>query len=298
MSERNRIRRSMIFLNAHRAALMKDAYVYNPDCVIFDLEDAVAERERDSARIQLYNTLKYVNYHGVERWVRINGIDTIHHTEDIRAAIAGGADGIRLPKTEQAHEVQYVDDLITKAERDYNRPIGSTWIMAAIESPLGVLNAYEIASSSERVVGIALSGGDFSRTMHARKRTYELLATARAQILMAARAANVMALDTVFVDVDNLDDFKTETQMIADMGFDGKSCISPKQIKPVHDIFTPTSKEVDMAVSTITQVKAMEAQGVGVFVINGQMIDIAFVEGAKRVLQLAKAAKIYKGDLV
>lgn len=298
MSDRNRIRRTMLFLNAHRASLVKDAFVYEPDCVIFDLEDAVAERERDSARIQLYNTLKSIDYRGIERWVRINGIDTPHYREDIRAAIAGGAEGIRLPKTEFPHEVEQIAALMLEAEREFNRKEGSTLLMAAIESPLGVRNAYEIAKSDPRMMGIALSGGDFSRTMHARKRTQELLFTARSELLMAARAADVMAFDTVYFDANNPEELRAETQMIYDLGYDGKSCISPKQIPVVHDVFRPAQKDIDFAVSTIEQVKEMEKQGIGVFTINGQMIDIAFVEGAKRTLQLAKAAKLYKGDLV
>jgi citrate lyase subunit beta/citryl-CoA lyase len=298
MSKKERIRRSMIFLNAHRASLVKDAFVYEPDCVIFDLEDAVAERSKDSARIQLYNTLKYVNYHGVERWARINGSDTPHYKEDIRAAVAGGIDGIRLPKTESAADVNLVEELILQAEIEFGREEGSTLLMAAIETPLGVINSYEIAKSSDRMIGIAMSGGDFTRTMHARKRTHELLLGARSQILMAARAAGVMAFDTVYTDVDNLTNFAKEVEMIADMGFDGKSCISPKQIPTVHDIFTPSQKEIEFAIDIIEQVRDMKAKGIGVFVIDGQMIDIAFVEGSKRVLKLAKAAKLYKGDLV
>lgn len=298
MSKKDRIRRSMIFLNAQRASLVKDAFVYEPDCVIFDLEDAVSERSKDSARIQLYNTLKYVNYHGVERWVRINGSDTPHYKEDIRAAVAGGTDGIRLPKTESAEDVHMAEELILKAEKEFGREEGSTLLMSAIESPLGVMSAYEIAKSSNRMIGIAISGGDFSRTMHARKRTHELLLNARSQILMAARAAGVMAFDTVYTDVDNLADFEKEVQMIADMGFDGKSCISPKQIPTVHEIFTPSKKEIDFAIDIIEQVRDMKEKGIGVFIIDGQMIDIAFVEGSKRVLKLAKAAKLYKGDLV
>ncbi|WP_279404042.1 aldolase/citrate lyase family protein [Secundilactobacillus kimchicus] len=106
MAVKQRIRRSMIFLNTQRAALVKDAFVYHPDCVIFDLEDAVAENEKDSARIQLYQTLKQLDYQGVERWVRVNALDSDLINEDIRAAVAGGAEGIRLPKTETAAEVK------------------------------------------------------------------------------------------------------------------------------------------------------------------------------------------------
>lgn len=293
-----RLRRTMIFLNAQRAALVQDAFVFEPDCVIFDLEDAVAEREKDSARIQLFNTLREIDYHGVERWVRINALDTDLFPEDIRAAVAGGADGIRLPKTETVDDVKLVEDLIEKAEIEFGREIGSTMIMAALESPLAIINAYDIACSSERMMGMALSAGDFTRTMQS-KRTNEgqELFVARSQLLMAARAAGIMAFDTVFTDVDNLEAFEKETQFIVDLGFDGKSLISPKQIAPVHNAFTPTEAEVEHAINIVMSIKENEEAGIGVLVVDGQMVDVAHVEGAQKTLRLAKAAGMYEGDL-
>mgnify|MGYP002738677217 CR=1 FL=1 len=118
---KDRIRRTMMFLNCQRAALIKDAYVYKPDCVLLDLEDAVAVSEKDSARIQLYNTLQDIDYRDVERWVRINGLDTEYYKEDIRAAVAGGTEGIRIPVTETAEDVKIVEKLIAEAEKEFGR---------------------------------------------------------------------------------------------------------------------------------------------------------------------------------
>lgn len=295
---KQRLRRTMIFLNAQRAALVQDAFVFQPDCVIFDLEDAVAESEKDSARIQLYNTLREVDYGNVERWVRINALDTDLFPEDIRAAVAGGAEGIRLPKTETVEDVELVEGLIEKAEKEFGREVGSTMIMAALESPLAIINAFYIARSSERMMGMALSAGDFTRTMQS-KRTDEghELFVARSQLLMAARAAGIMAFDTVYTDVDNEEAFKKETKFIVDLGFDGKSLISPKQIGPVHQAFTPTEAEVEHAINIVEAIKENEAVGVGVLVVDGQMVDIAHVEGAQKTLRLAKAAGLYEGDV-
>ncbi|WP_415064582.1 aldolase/citrate lyase family protein [Lacrimispora sp.] len=295
---KNRIRRTMLFLNAQRASLVKDAYVYKPDCVIFDLEDAVAEREKDSARVQLYNTLKYHDYYGVERWVRINALDTPYHKEDIRAAVAGGCDGIRIPKTETAADVKYIEELVAAAEKEFGMEEGSTMLMAALESPFAVMNAYEICKSSERLMGVALSAGDYTRTLHARRtsRGDELFA-ARSHIVMAARAAGIMCFDTVHTDLNDMEGFIRETELIRDMGYDGKSAISPKQISLIHDVFAPTEKEMQHAAHIIEAVKESGEQGVGVFLVDGQMVDIAFVEGAQRILQLGKASGVYKGDL-
>lgn len=296
---KNKIRRSMIFLNAQRASLVKDAFVYKPDCVIFDLEDAVAVSEKDSARIQLYHTLTSLDYQGVERWVRINELGSEYFEEDIRAAVAGGAEGIRLPKTETAQDVQTVEALVEQAEIEFNRPVGSTMLMAALESPLAVINAYEIAKSSPRLMGIALSAGDFTRTMQSKRSVEgEELLVARSQMLMAARAAGVMAFDTVFTDVNNMDGFREEVQKIMDMGFDGKSIISPKQIAVTHQIFTPTDKEINHAIHVIEAIKENEEKGIGVLVVDGQMIDIAWVDAAYKVLTLAKVAGKYEGDLI
>lgn len=295
----NRTRRSMIFLNAQRASLVKDVYIYKPDCVILDLEDAVSQREKDSARVQLYNTLKSVDYRGVERWVRINPATTPYYKEDIRASIAGGCEGIRLPMTETKEEVIDVDQRITEAEKEFGVEVGSTMIMAAIESPLGLINVYDICTASPRMMGVALSAGDFRRTMRASEtRSGEELFYARSQILVAARAAGIMAFDTVNTDLDDFTYLREETEFIKRLGFDGKSLISPKQIEIVHDVFTPSQKEIEKALHIVEGVKESEKAGIGVLIVDGKMVDIAHVEGQKRILKLAKAAGVYKGDLV
>lgn len=296
---KKRIRRTMMFLNAQRASLVKDVYVYKPDCVILDLEDAVSENEKDSARVQLYHTLKSVDYHGVERWVRINPATTTYYHEDIRAAIAGGCEGIRLPMTETKEEVYDVDRLIEEAEIEFGREVGSTMLMAAIESPLGVINAYDICKASPRMMGVALSAGDFTRTMQAtRTKTGEELFMARSMLVIAARAAGIMAFDTVHTDLNDFDSLIKETKLIKDLGFDGKSIISPRQIEPIHEVFTPTQREIEHAEHIVEGVQESMKQGVGVLIVDGQMVDIAHVEGAKRTLELAKAANVYRGDLV
>ena len=289
----------MMFLNSQRAALIKDAYIYKPDCVIFDLEDAVAEREKDSARIQLYNTLKYHNYYGIERWVRINGLDTTHYREDIRCAVAGNCEGIRIPKTETAEDVRVVERLVAAAEMEFGRTEGSTMLMAALESPMAVLNALDICTSgSDRLIGVALSGGDYTSTLRARRTAKgEELFGARAHIVMAARAAGVQCFDTVHTDLNDMAGLRAETELIRDMGYDGKSVISPKQLAIIHDVFTPAKKEIEHAVHLIEAIRENREQGIGVMVVDGQMVDLAHVEGAKRILQLAKVSGIYKGDL-
>ena len=157
---KHRLRRTMMFLNCQKPGLIKDPYIYKPDSIMLDLEDAVAEREKDAARFSLYHALQEIDYRGVERVVRINGLDTDLWREDVRCAVAGGCDSIRIPKTETADDVRTVEYAIAEAEREFRRPAGSVLIMAALESARGVINAMSICDSSERLFGIALSGGD------------------------------------------------------------------------------------------------------------------------------------------
>lgn len=295
---KKRLRRTMMFLSAHKAGLVKDAYVYKPDSLIFDLEDAVAENQKDSARIMLYNILKNIDYKGIEKVVRINGINTKHFKEDIRTSVAGGIEVVRVPETQTADDILLVEKEIEKAEKEFGVPVGQTLMMGAIETPLGVINAYSIAKSSERIMGISFGAGDFVRTMQtARTKSSIELLGARSQIVIAARAAGVMCFDTAHTDFSDEEYLRNEVQLIKDMGFDGKSVVNPKQIAVIHEIFAPSQKEIERAEKEIKALDGNAQKGVGVFTVDGQMLDIAMLEGAKRTIALAKASGVYKGDL-
>ena len=287
-----------MFLNCQKPGLIKDPYIYKPDSIMLDLEDAVAEKEKDAARYSLYHALQEIDYHGVERVVRINGLDTQYWKEDIRASVAGGADSIRIPKTESAKDVKLVEEEIIKAEAEFGIPQGRTLIMAALESAMGIMNALEICQSSERLFGIALSGGDYSKDLQTTiSGTGVEFAGARQLMIIAARAAKVQCFDTVFTNLDDMEAFEKEVRMIKMMGFDGKSIINPRQISVVHNIYTPTEKEIIFSEKVVKEIDEKKALGIGVFTVDGKMIDIAFYDGAKRVIELAKASGAYKGDL-
>lgn len=141
---KKRLRRTMMFLNAQKPGLIKDPYIYKPDSIMLDLEDAVAENQKDAARFSLFHALRTINYRGCERVVRINGLDSPYWKEDIRCAVAGGCDSIRIPKTESAKDVYIVEKEVIQAEKDFGRPEGSVLIMAAIESARGVMRALDM----------------------------------------------------------------------------------------------------------------------------------------------------------
>ena len=293
-----RLRRSMMFLNCQKPALIKDPYIYKPDSIMLDLEDAVAEREKDAARYSLFHALREIDYRGVERVVRINGLDTDLWREDIRCAVAGGGDSVRIPKTETAEDVRRVEAAIAAAEQEFGVEPGRTLIMAALESARGVMNAFEVCQSSPRLFGIALSGGDYTKDLQTTiSGTGVELMGARQHMIIAARAAGVQCFDTVYTNLDDMNGFRKDVETIHAMGFDGKSIINPRQIPIVHDVFTPKAKDILFAEKVVREIDTKKAQGIGVFTVDGKMIDIAFYAGAKRTLALAKASGVYKGDL-
>lgn len=294
-----RLRRTMMFMNAQKPGLIKDAYIYGVDSIMLDLEDAVAENQKDAARFSLYHALRTIDYGDTEVIVRINGLDTPHWREDIRVCVAGGADGIRIAKCESAQDVMTVDKAVEEAEKEFEVEVGRTLLMAALESPKGVLNAFEICTASPRMFGVAISGGDFRKCMQTKPTEdgIEMMA-ARGQMLLAARAAGIQCFDTVYTDLDDMEGFVSEIRQNKAMGFDGKSLINPKQIRPVHEIFAPTMKEVVQAELWVKAFREAQAKGIGVFTVNGKMVDIAFIPGAERTLKLAKACGMYEGELV
>ena len=296
--QKNRLRRTMMFMNAQKPALIKDAYIYGCDSIILDLEDAVAENQKDAARFSLYHALESIDYGDTEVLVRINGLDTPHWREDIRVCVAGGADGIRIAKCENADMVRQVEAAVAEAEDEFGVEKGRTLLMAALESPLGILNTYEIVTASDRMLGCAISGGDFRKSMHVQiQRNGIEMQAARGMMLLAARAAGVQCFDTMYPNINDMEGFKAEVILDHQMGFDGKSIVNPRQIAFVHETFAPTEKEIAYAEKLVKSCQAQADAGIGVYTVDGKMVDIPFFEDAKRIIALAKACGVYHGDL-
>jgi citrate lyase subunit beta/citryl-CoA lyase len=293
-----RLRRTMMFLPGSNAGMVRDAYIYGADSIMFDLEDAVALTEKDSARFLVYNAVKTIDYGKTELVARINGLDTPYGRDDIEAMIRAGIHVIRLPKTERKEDIHEVEAVIEEVEKKIGREVGSTKMMAAIESPIGVINAYEIATASKRLMGIAIGAEDYVTNM--KTKTYpdglELLG-ARTQIVIAARAAGINAIDTVYTEVDNEEGFRREVEMIKQLGFDGKSVINPRQIGPVNEIYSPTEKEIKKSADIIRAARDAKERGLGVISLNGKMVDKPIIDRAERVIQLAVAAGLYKEEV-
>ena len=281
-----------MFVPGNNPGMMADAHIYGPDSIMLDLEDSVTMAEKDAARLLVYNALKTIDYGSTEMVVRINPLSTPYGRKDVEAVVKAGVDVIRMPKTETADEVRELEAEILRVEEEIGA-VGRTQIMAAIESALGVVNAYAIATASSRMMGIALGAEDYTANLKTSRTPggAELL-LARQQIVVAARAAGIACFDTVFSNLDDMEGFKAEVELIKTLGFDGKSIINPRQIEVVNQVFTPSEKEIVKARAIVAAIKEAQAKGSGVIAVNGKMVDRPVVLRAERTIALAVAAGV------
>lgn len=288
-----RLRRTMMFVPGNNPGMIKDAGIYGADSIMFDLEDSVSLAEKYAARALVYEALQTVDYGDTELVVRINGIGTPYIDNDIRAMVKAGIDVIRLPKTETAEMVKELEEKVAAAEKEFGREEGSTKLMAAIESAKGVLHTEEIATASDRMIGMALSAEDYTTDMKTHRYPDGAeLEFARNMILHACRAAGIAAFDTVFTNMNDVEGFRKETEHIHELGFDGKSLINPRQIDWVNEIYAPKKEDIFKAQRIIAALKEAEENGSGVVSMDGQMVDRPVVLRAQRTIALAKASNM------
>lgn len=288
-----RLRRTMMFVPGNNPAMIKDAGIYGADSIMFDLEDSVSMLEKDAARMLVMTAIQTVDYNDTELVVRVNELASEFGRADIFAMVYAGIDVIRLPKTETVEDILAVEHTIEEAERYFNKQMGKTQMMAAIEGPEGVLNAPAIALSSDRLIGIAIGAEDYVTNMKTQRYPDgNELFFARSMIVHAARAAGISAFDTVYSDVENEEGLSNEVKLIHQLGFDGKSVINPRQIPVVNSIYQPRIKEIQHAMNVISAIEEAKQKGSGVISLNGKMIDKPVVARAERVMMLAKASNL------
>ena len=290
-----------MFVPGNNPGMMADAHIYGPDSIMLDLEDSVTMAEKDAARLLVYNALKTIDYGDTEMVVRINPLNTPYGKKDVEAVVKAGVDVIRMPKTETADEVREVEEEILKWETELGC-VGRTKIMAAIESALGIVNAYPIATASKRMMGIALGAEDYCANLKTQRTQgdnpnfgMELL-LARQTIVVAARATGIDALDTVYSNLNDMETFRREVELIKALGFDGKSIINPRQIEIINEVFAPKEKDIEKALKILAAIKEAEAKGSGVIAVNGKMVDKPVVIRAQHTIDLAIASGVLKKE--
>ena len=289
--EQLKLRRAMMFMPGNNPAMLQNAGIYGADTVIFDVEDAVAVSEKDAARQLVHNAIKQLQY-PCEVAVRINHIQTPFGLDDLKVILPAKPDLIRLPKAETGQDIKIIDEIIGEAEAKYGFAAGSIGMMAAIETAKGLMHAYEIATASPRMVALAIGGEDFVADLKtSRSREGWELFVARSQLLLAARAAGIQAIDSVFANANDDEGFLAETRLIKELGFDGKSVINPRQVRMAQEVFTPSEKEIKNAERVLAAYKEALERKSGVVALDGKMIDTPIVTRAERVLAYAAAVR-------
>ena len=280
------MRRTMLYLPGNNPNMLVRGHLFGPDGIIMDLEDAVALSEKDAARIMVSKFLRQGEFGSCEVTVRINGADTEFWKKDLAAVIpAKRLDGIRLPKADDPETIRIVDEEISRLEDANGIPQGRTKLFCILETARGIWNAYDVAKASPRVTAILPGGEDLVADLKtSRSADGAELEWTRKMMVIAARAAGVDAIDTVYPRVSDDDGLRREASLSKQLGYDGKSVIHPNQIPIIHEVFTPTEAEIDKALRIVAAAKEAAERGLGAVSVDGRMVDVPVVKRAEYIL--------------
>ena len=285
VTSKDRNRFSRLYLPGNTPSLMINAGIHRPNGIILDLEDAVAPDKKDEARYLVRNALRGVDFYGAERMVRINQGE--RGLADLDFIVPHNVNLILLPKCEHPEQVHAVNARIREIGQ-HREQLNPIWIMPIIESAMGVINAFAIASSAENVVSLAIGLEDYTADIGTR-RTAEGSESffARSMVVNAARAAGIQPIDSVFSDVADMDGLAENVRRSKALGFDGMGCIHPRQIRVIHETFAPAKEEIEKAKKIVSAYHDAEAKGLGVVALGSKMIDPPVVRRALNTIQLA-----------
>jgi citrate lyase subunit beta/citryl-CoA lyase len=269
---------------------MINAYIHEPDGIILDLEDWVSPAEKSSARLIVRNALRTLNFGQSERMVRIN--QGALGKEDLRELVPEAVNVFLIPKVESARDIHEVDRFIKELCEQCGRP-EPPFLMPILESARGILHAEDIATASPAIVALAIGLEDYTadlgvpRTPEGRESLW-----ARSMLVNAARSAGIQAIDTVFSDVQDEDGLRASVLEAKQLGFDGKGCIHPRQIRPIHEEFAPDPEAVKKAQAIVAAFEDATAKGLGVVSLGSKMIDPPVVARAQFTLELARKSGV------
>jgi citrate lyase subunit beta/citryl-CoA lyase len=291
--EKERLRRTRLYMPGNNPSLMFNGGLFGADSVIFDLEDSVAPLQKDAARVLVRNTLMSVDFGEAEKIVRINPLSTEYGRRDIEMILPAGPDTLLIPKAEKAENVTDIEKIMLEIEKREGIK-DKIFLMPLIETAAGVLNAREIASASDRVVALCFGAEDFTADM-GMQRTLggKESFVARSLLVLGARAAGVQAIDTVFSDIKDTEGLIESTREAMALGFVGKGVIHPSQIKHVHNVFTPEPEQIEYARKVVSAIEKARKEGSGVATIGSKMIDAPIEKRARKILGLAEALGLF-----
>lgn len=279
--------RSVLYVPGSNARAIEKARTLPADALIFDLEDAVAPSAKAEARERVCAAARSGGYGKRQIVIRTNPLNTRWGYEDLVAAATSGATAVLLPKVESADIVHQSEQILTAASAPAEMEV---WCM--LETPRGMLHSASIAAASPRIRTLVMGTSDLAKDLgavHTRERLPFL--TSLSLCILAARAADIAIIDGVYLNLEDTDGFEYQCRQGLEMGFDGKTLIHPKTIEFANRVFSPSPEEIDWARRVIEAHRQAQERGEGVVVLDGKLIEVLHVEGARRTLLLAKAIK-------
>ena len=284
------IMRTMLFVPGDKERLLLKSLELGTDAVIWDVEDAVALPGKELARAAIGNALEAAPAKHVPIYVRINAFGTNLLDADLNQIVRPGLCGVILSKAESQEQVRELDSLLSLLERANGLSERAIKVNCLIETCLGVLHAYAIATASPRVAGVSFGAEDFTLDLGAaRTREGNEVAYARAAVAVAAGAAKILAIDTVYPDLKDEEGLANECRRARQLGFKGKFAIHPKQLETINREFSPSEGELAYAEKVVIAFRKAEEEKRGVITVDGKMIDGPIVERAKLILRLKAA---------
>jgi citrate lyase subunit beta/citryl-CoA lyase len=285
-TKKDHLRRSRLYLPGNEPKFFVNAGLHKPDGVILDLEDSVAPNEKDAAQLLVRNALRTVDFYGGERMVRINQLPK--GLADLKFIVPHNVNVILIPKCEYANQVKDVEKEVERLKKQHKIK-NKIYFMPIIESALGVINAYDIASASKNNCALTIGLEDYTADIGT-QRTNEGRESflARQMIVNSAKAAGIQAIDSVFSDVSDMEALRHSVIEAKSLGFEGKGCIHPRQIQVIHDAFAPTAEEIEKAKKIVNAFEEAEKKGLGVVALGSKMIDPPVVKRAMKTIDLAK----------
>ncbi|MDO8563200.1 MAG: CoA ester lyase [Candidatus Limnocylindria bacterium] len=290
--------RSLMFVPGHRQRMIDRALglgEFRPgalDVAMLDLEDGVPPAEKEGARAVIAASLgRPSSGAGPQRWVRMNAIGSDRRDADLRAVVRPGLEGLVAPKVDVPEDVVTLAGILDDLERTAGLARGTVRIIAAIESGLGLINAYRTASASPRVVGLIFGGEDYALDLGLpalREGEAAELLFARSSIVNACAAARKLSFDGVWPDLEDPDGLRADALQSRRLGFSGKSMIHPGQTEIINELFSPSAADVDYAARVMRAFDEAQARGDGAVALGGQLLDLPIVERARRTLDMAK----------
>ncbi len=288
------LRRSFLFVPGSEERKLAKAASLGADAVVLDLEDGVAAARKAVARAQIQAFLQAQDGQAVEWLVRLNGVATPDFEADLEASVRAGPAALVIPKVDSPEVLAFVDTRLTEVERASARPAGSTKVFALIESARGILATPRIAAVTPRLLGLMLGHVDLSADLGipAGRASDGIVHHARCQLVLAARAAGLDAVDTIFLNIQDGEGLRAEAIQAAALGFAGKLAIHPAQLPIIHEAFTPSAERVQRAERILEAWRLAEAEGRGVCALDGDLVERPVVEGERRILERAGRAGI------